>query len=49
MDEMDVVRAEIRKEEEALIMKARRGEISDAKDPKNRSARHQELIAKLRN
>ncbi|HSS19900.1 MAG TPA: pitrilysin family protein [Pyrinomonadaceae bacterium] len=47
MDEMDAVRAEIRKEEEALIMKARRGEIADAKDPKNRSARHQELIAKF--
>jgi predicted Zn-dependent peptidase len=47
MDEMDAVRAELRKEEESLIMKARRGEISDAKDPKNRSARHQELLAKF--
>lgn len=45
--EMDDVRAALRKEQEGLILKARIGEISDAKDPKNRSARHQELLAKF--
>ncbi|HVQ39134.1 MAG TPA: insulinase family protein, partial [Pyrinomonadaceae bacterium] len=45
--EMDDVRAELRKEQEGLILKARIGEINDAKDPKNRSARHQELLAKF--
>src|SRR5215208_5933617 len=40
--EMDDVRAELRKEQEALILKARLGEISDVKDSKNRSARHKE-------
>ena len=43
LDEMDGVRAELRREEVALIQKARLGEISDAKDPKNRSAKHQQL------
>jgi predicted Zn-dependent peptidase len=45
--EMDDVRAALRKEQEGLILKARIGEITDAKDPKNRSARHQELLAKF--
>jgi predicted Zn-dependent peptidase len=45
--EMDSVRAELRQEEEALIRKARLGEITDAKDPKFRSPRHKELIAKF--
>jgi predicted Zn-dependent peptidase len=45
--EMDEVRAELRKEQEALIMKARIGEISDAKDPQYRSARHKELLVKF--
>jgi len=45
--EMDDVRAALRKEQEGLILKARIGEIKDAKDPKNRSARHQELLAKF--
>jgi predicted Zn-dependent peptidase len=45
--EMDDVRAELRKEQESLILKARLGEIADAKDPKNRSARHTELLAKF--
>jgi predicted Zn-dependent peptidase len=45
--EMDDVRAALRKEQEGLILKARIGEITDAKDPKNRSARHQELLLKF--
>ncbi|HEX8129388.1 MAG TPA: pitrilysin family protein [Pyrinomonadaceae bacterium] len=45
--EMDAVRADLRREEQALILKARRGEISDAKDPKFRSERHKELLAKF--
>ena len=47
MKEMDDVRAELRKEQEALIQKARLGEIDDVKDPKYRSARHKELLAKF--
>ncbi|HZH32014.1 MAG TPA: insulinase family protein [Pyrinomonadaceae bacterium] len=45
--EMDAVRADLRREEQALILKARRGEISDAKDPKFRSERHKELLARF--
>ena len=45
--EMDDVRAELRKEQETLILKARLGEISDSKDPKYRSERHKELLAKF--
>ncbi|MGH9944895.1 MAG: M16 family metallopeptidase, partial [Pyrinomonadaceae bacterium] len=45
--EMDAVRAELRQEEQTLIRKARLGEISDAKDPKHRSERHKELLAKF--
>jgi predicted Zn-dependent peptidase len=45
--EMDAVRAELRKEEQSLIRKARLGEIKDAKDPQYRSARHKELLAKF--
>ena len=45
--EMDDVRAELRKEQESLILKARFGEISDAKDPKFRSARYKELLVKF--
>jgi predicted Zn-dependent peptidase len=45
--EMDAVRAELRREEQALILKARLGEITDAKDPKFRSARYRELRAKF--
>ena len=47
LKEMDDVRAQLRKEQETLILKARLGEISDAKDPKFRSPRHQELLAKF--
>ena len=45
--EMDEVRAELRKEQQALIVKARLGEISVTKDPKYRTARHKELLAKF--
>jgi predicted Zn-dependent peptidase len=45
--EMDAVRAELRKEQQGLIQKARLGEISDVKDPKYRSERHKELLAKF--
>ncbi|HVF56276.1 MAG TPA: pitrilysin family protein [Pyrinomonadaceae bacterium] len=47
LDEMDAVRAELRREEISLIQKARLGEIGDAKDPKNRSAKHQQLLARF--
>jgi predicted Zn-dependent peptidase len=46
LQEMEGVRAEIRSEEQALIEHHRRGRIADPKDPKSRTARHQELIAK---
>jgi predicted Zn-dependent peptidase len=45
--EMDRVKAEIRKEERELLRKQRLGEISDLNDPKNRSPRHQELLAEM--
>ncbi|MGH9900819.1 MAG: M16 family metallopeptidase [Pyrinomonadaceae bacterium] len=45
--EMDRVRSELRREERGLIQKARLGEIPDSKDPKYRSTRHQELLAKF--
>src|SRR5688572_7041690 len=38
--EMDDVRNELRQQEQDLIRKVRLGEISDTKDPKNRSERH---------
>ncbi len=45
--EMDDVRAQIREEEQSLILKARHGEVANAKDPQFRSARHKELLAKF--
>lgn len=45
--EMDEVRAQLRQEQQGLILKARLGEITDAKDPKYRSERHKELLAKF--
>lgn len=47
LDEMDAVRADLRAEEKALIRKAKLGEITDAKDPKFRSERHKQLLAKF--
>src|SRR4051812_8322632 len=45
MDEMDVIKAEIRNEERGLVERQRLGEIDDVNDPKNRSPRLQELQA----
>jgi predicted Zn-dependent peptidase len=45
--ELDRVKAELRKEDETLAGKLRRGEISDVKDPKVRSPRHQQLLAEF--
>jgi predicted Zn-dependent peptidase len=45
IDEMDALKAQIRKEELLLIQRQRLGEVEDILDPKNRSARHQELLA----
>ncbi|HYJ87950.1 MAG TPA: pitrilysin family protein [Pyrinomonadaceae bacterium] len=45
--EMDQVRAELRQEQQALILKARHGEIADAKDPKFRSEHHKQLLTKF--
>jgi len=47
LDEMDALKAEIRKEEQALIERQRLGQIQDANDSKNRSPRHQELLQQL--
>lgn len=45
--EMDEVKAELRREERALLEKYRLGEIPDPKDPRYRSPRHQELLKRL--
>jgi predicted Zn-dependent peptidase len=47
MAQMDAVKAEIREEEQAQIRRLRLGQISDLGDPKNRTARHTELLQKL--
>ncbi|HEV2707953.1 MAG TPA: pitrilysin family protein [Pyrinomonadaceae bacterium] len=47
LKEMDEVRAQLRREEIALIQKQRLGQIPDAKDPKYRSAQHQQLLARF--
>jgi predicted Zn-dependent peptidase len=47
MAQMDAVKAEIRKEEQAQIRRLRLGEISDLQDPKNRTSRHNELLQQL--
>jgi predicted Zn-dependent peptidase len=47
LEEMDTVRAELRREEQGLIRRATLGEIGDARDPKFRSERHQQLLAKF--
>lgn len=47
IDQLDEVRGEIRKEEQALLEKYRRGLIEDPKDPAIRSDRHKELIGKF--
>jgi predicted Zn-dependent peptidase len=45
--ELDRVKGELRKEDQALAAKLRLGEISDVKDPKVRTARHQQLLAEF--
>jgi predicted Zn-dependent peptidase len=45
--ELDRVKAELRKEEQALANKLRLGEIADDKDPKVRSGRHQQLLTEF--
>ena len=45
--ELDRVKAELRKEEQALAVKLRLGEIADVKDPKVRTPRHQQLLAEF--
>ncbi|HLM57230.1 MAG TPA: pitrilysin family protein [Pyrinomonadaceae bacterium] len=47
LKEMDDVRAQIRAEERELIRRQRLGELADTKDPKVRSARHQQLLARF--
>lgn len=45
IQEMDALKAEIREEERVLIQRERLGEVEDVTDPRNRSPRHQELLA----
>ena len=47
--QIDSVKSEIRKEEQAQIQRLRLGEISDLTDPKNRTPHHQELLEELEN
>ncbi len=44
MARMDAVKDKIREEELAQVRRLRLGEISDLQDPKNRTARHNELL-----
>lgn len=45
--ELDRVKGELRKEDEILAGKLRRGEIADAKNPEARSPRHRQLLAEF--
>jgi len=47
LEEMDAVRAELRREEQSLIRRATLGEVSDPRDPQARSERHRQLITKF--
>jgi predicted Zn-dependent peptidase len=47
IEKIDSVKAEIRKEEQAQLARLRLGEISDLTDPKNRTARHNELLRQM--
>lgn len=47
IEEMDRVKAELRREEQELTRKQRLGQIADVRDPKARSPRHQQLLAEL--
>ncbi len=46
IDEMDALKAEMRKEEQVLIEKQRMGEIENPSDPKYRSPHYQELLSR---
>ncbi len=45
--ELDKVKGELRKEEDELARRLRLGEIADVKDPKVRTAHHQQLLAEF--
>jgi predicted Zn-dependent peptidase len=47
MAQMDAIKDAIRKEEQEQVRKLRLGEISDLRDPKNRTSRHNELLQEL--
>src|SRR5215211_5957521 len=47
LKEMDDVRAQIRAEEKELIRRQRLGEVADIKDPKHRSEKHRQLLARF--
>jgi predicted Zn-dependent peptidase len=47
MEQMDAIKAEIRKEEQDQIRRLRLGQISNLQDPKNRTPRHNELLQEL--
>lgn len=47
MAQMDAIKGEIRKEEQTQIQRLRLGQISDLRDPKNRTKRHNALLQQL--
>jgi predicted Zn-dependent peptidase len=47
MEKMDVLKADIRKEEQDQIRRLRLGQIDNLEDPQNRTARHNELLKGL--
>ena len=47
IEKLDALKKEIRKEEEDLIEKHRRGLVDDPKKPENRGARHKELLGEF--
>jgi predicted Zn-dependent peptidase len=47
IEQMDAIKGEIRKEEQAQLQRLRLGEVSDLTDPKNRTPRHNELLQEL--
>jgi len=44
---MDEVKAQLRPEEEDQVRRLRLGEISDLRDPKTRTPKHQQLLDEL--
>ncbi len=47
IEQMDGIKAEIRKEEQARLTRVRLGEILDSADPGDRTARHNELLDQM--